>query len=142
MKSSHLVIVLLAYLALLSGCIVYVDEDDGAQDVVYNYSPEILVDPTWWACDYDWTVDDHFFEFQAGVEDLDGSDDVALVSVSLYEAGTDYLVDSFGLYPEGDGIWGGLVWESESYAICGEALDVLVEAMDHHEAWDALWLLY
>jgi len=140
-------VTILAFWTLIPACIVYVDEDENEDDdhhefVVYNHSPEILSDLTWWACDYDWVALDHYFEFQATVEDLDGFDDVTEVSVTLYEAGTDYVLDSYALQPEGGGVWGGFVWESESYAFCGEALDVLVEAIDWYDDWDHLWLLY
>jgi len=127
-------------------CVVYIEEEPEDAEpehetIVFNHRPQILADATWWTCDYDWVADDHFFEFEAIVDDPDGSDDVVMVSMTLYEAGTDYVLDSFALHAEGAGVWGGLVWESESYAFCGESLDVLVEAVDYYDDWDLLWLL-
>ena len=140
--------VLLLALATLPGCFIFVDEvddhdDHGSEPVFVNHLPFIDEGETFWLCDFDEGRQDYFFEFQTLVLDDDGWRDIDGVEVSVYLADhPDYLVGSFGLMAEGDGFWGGLVWESESDLFCGEAVDVVFEAWDSYGDTDVLTLLY
>ena len=127
---------------LLSGCFVFVDDDDDPP--VVNYQPEILSEETSWGCDYSASAGDYFFEFVTVVEDDDGPGDVEYVDVTVYEANTDYEIDSFPLLYEGDAVWGGLVWESESnlYDWCSHPIDVRFEAFDRAGGYDTYTLYY
>gem|GEM_PF-2018128 len=126
----------------LTGCFVFVedddnvyvdDDDDQSQPPVVNHIPRFDGNDSWWLCDFDEPRDDYFFEFQAVVDDLDGWMDVAFVDVSIFLAeDPTYMVDTFGLLYEGQGVWGGLVWERESDLFCGEPVDVLFEAWDNY----------
>ena len=121
----------------LSGCFVFIDEpvddDDAyAPPPPVNHAPVFDGNDSWWLCDYDGARDDYFFEFQAVVDDLDGWTDIEFVDVSIFLADDpNYMVDSFELLNEGQGVWGGLIWERESDLFCGGAVDVLFEAWDN-----------
>lgn len=135
---SMLAIVLFAT-SSLTGCFIFLEEevydDDDAYErpPVVNHGPLFDGNDSWWLCDYDEVRDDHFFEFQAVVDDLDGFTDVQYVDASIFLAeDPTYMVDTFGLVYEGDAVWGGLVWERESDLFCGEAVDVLFEAWDSY----------
>lgn len=133
---------------LLQGCFIFVDDFDDDDDDDYepppavNYEPEIDSAETWWFCDYDEGADDYFFEFQASVRDPDGDWDVQYVDVTVYRADTDLEFGSWSLMDEGDGIWGGLVWERESELYCGEPVDVVFETWDYDGAYDSMTLWY
>ncbi|MCO4770423.1 MAG: hypothetical protein KDA24_10370 [Deltaproteobacteria bacterium] len=125
----------------LTGCFVFVEEDVYVDDddsvyqppPVVNHAPVFDGNDSWWLCEYDEVRDDYFFEFQAVVDDLDGWTDVEFVDVTIFLADDpDYMIDTFGLVYEGEGVWGGLVWERESDLFCGEAVDVLFEAWDNY----------
>ncbi len=137
----------LTALSLLPGCFIFLDDDYDDDDTVIiveesNAAPEILAADTWWTCDYDGPANAYFFEFQAHVDDLDGLDDVRYVDVTVEDAITGEYLDAFGLLYEGRGIWGGLVWEDESNLLCGEEIDVIVEAWDAEDAYDRLVINY
>ncbi len=123
-------------LSALPGCFIFVEDDDDHVDRVeepvwVNSVPEFDVGDSWWACDWDETRQDYYFEFQARVEDWDGPHDVLYVDATVFLADdADYMIDTFGLIHEDGPIWGGLVWEAESDLYCGEAIDVLFEAWD------------
>ena len=131
----------------LTGCFVFVDDYDPDPD---PYQPPPGVNPaplfdgndSWWLCGYDEIRDDYFFEFQAVVDDLDGWMDVQYVDVTVFLADDDYVVETFSLVSEGDGYWGGLMWERESNLFCGEAVDVLFEAWDSYGDMSDLFLRY
>lgn len=139
---------LLALLCLattsLSGCFILLGDDDDDDDVpvVVNAIPDILEEETWWRCDLDTQMAEYFFEFQALVDDADGLEDVEYVDITVFDAETGQTIDGFSLINEGDGVWGGLVWESESALFCGEAIDVLFEAWDLYEGYDSFMLYY
>lgn len=139
-------LLVLATLAGLPGCFFYDFDDD--PEVEYrdpepvNARPFIVAEDTWWTCDLDEDYG-YFFEFQALVEDDDGLRDVEYVDVSVFEAGyEDVDLGFFTLNYEGDGIWGGIVWEDESDLWCGDPVDVLFEAWDRDEAYDSLMVRY
>ena len=150
MTASIKLLAALTTLALLPGCFIFVDDEDFDDDddttiiVVEesNAAPEILAADTWWTCDYDGPANAYFFEFQARVDDLDGLGDVSFVDVTIEDAVTGEFLDAFGLIYEGEGIWGGLVWEDEANLFCGEEIDVIVEAWDVYEAYDRLVIEY
>jgi len=136
-------VVVLTALALapLQGCFVFLEEDESisiSEQVPSNYAPTILSDLSWWHCDYSPFEDEYFFEFQAVVDDLDGWSDVAEVNIYFYDAGSAVARDSFTMHYEGEGVWGGLVWESETFLFCGDATDAIIEAWDFFDANDLL----
>lgn len=121
----------------LSGCFVFLDDDDDDYNppppAPVNAVPIFDAGASYWLCDYDSYADDYFFEFQAAVDDADGYHDVQYVDASVFLADDPtYMIDTFSLIYESDGIWGGLVWERESDLFCGEAVDVLFEAWDSY----------
>ena len=122
------------------------DDDDavGDDDDAANSPPFIVLEETYWLCEYSQSADDYFFEFQTLVDDLDGPGDVVEVLVTVLEAGTEFVIDEFGLIYEGDGLWGGIVWELESelYEWCGEPIDVRFDAWDYAGANDWVVLYY
>jgi hypothetical protein len=138
---------LLLPLLMLQGCFIFVDDHDDDDDdvIVYaNAAPIVLdgFDETWWECAFADGEGDYFWEFQATVDDRDGLSDVQWVDVFVYFDDGDTLVDDFGLINEGDGVWGGLVWETESNLRCGERVDVLFQVTDFAGDVDELWLAY
>ncbi len=140
---------LLLALPLLSlqGCFVFVDDhddDDIVEPVITNSTPWVLdgFDETWWECAFSAATGDYYWEFQATVDDPDGLDDIWFVDVFVYVDDSEVLLDDFGLVDEGDGVWGGLVWEQDSNLRCGERVDVLFEVGDLAGDFDQLWLTY
>lgn len=131
-------------LMLLPGCFFILDgeDDDGEITVIENSSPFLVEDLSYWNCDLDEGVGEYFFEFQTAVEDLDGLGDIDQVDVTVQDVETGAVIDSFSLIDEGDGIYGGLVWESESALYCGEPQDVLFEVWDFAGGYDSLILYY
>ena len=139
-------------LLLAPGCffIIEDDDDDGPvpvdqadpQPEPVNTPPIIISEDSWWACDWDPSSAEYFFEFQAVVEDDDGPRDVDWVDVTVYEAGSDRWIDGFTLLQEDGPVWGGLVWEDESNLWCGEPVDVLIEAWDSVDHYDSLLIRY
>jgi hypothetical protein len=73
---------------------------------------------------------EYWFEFQTVVDDLDGLGDIDQVNASVYDADTGAEFDSFRLIDEGGGVYGGLVWESETALYCGDPWDVTFEVWD------------
>jgi hypothetical protein len=148
MTKSITLLAALFTLTTLPGCFIFMDdyEDEENATIIIveesNAAPEILAGDTWWICDLDGPADAYFSEFQAHVDDLDGLGDVQFVDVTIEDAITGEYLDSFGLIYEGDGIWGGLIWEDESNLFCGEEVDVLVEAWDYEEAYDQMLITY
>ncbi len=129
----------------LSGCFIFLGDDDDDEfepDPIVNVDPEILDEETWWRCDLDTDMEEYFFEFQAVVDDLDGIEDVEFVDVTVFDADLGTTLESFTLINEGAGVWGGLVWETESSLFCGEPIDVMFEAWDVFEGYDSLTLYY
>jgi len=118
-------------LALLPGCFIIVDGDDD-DDVITNEIPFIYEDEdsTYWACDLDEGMGEYWFEFQTVVDDLDGLADIDQVNATVFDAETGGELDSFRLIDEGAGVYGGLVWESESFLYCGDPMDVTFEVWD------------
>lgn len=140
-------LLLLLPLLTLQGCFIFVDDydEDDDDDVVFtNAAPEILrgYDETWWECGFSDAQGDYYWEFQATVDDLDGLEDISFVDVFIYLDDATYLVDDFGLIDEGDGVYGGIVWESESNLRCGERVDVLFQVGDFVGDLDEVWLTY
>ena len=128
---------------LLPGCFFIVDRDDDDDDVVpLNESPELIESMSYWNCDLDSQMGEYWFEFQTVVEDLDGLGDIEYVDVTVLEPDTGFQIDSFALIDEGEGVYGGLVWESESSLYCGEPQDVLFEVWDFAGGYDSLTLYY
>lgn len=128
---------------LLPGCFFIVDGDDDDDDVVpLNESPELIESMSYWNCDLDSQMGEYWFEFQTVVEDLDGLSDIEYVDVTVLEPDTGFQIDSFALIDEGEGVYGGLVWESESSLYCGEPQDVLFEVWDFAGGYDSLTLYY
>lgn len=131
---------------LLPGCFVYLDDrdDDPEPPPPVNSFPEIIEEETFWTCEYSESADDYWFEFQTVVEDGDGPRDVEYVDVTVFDANTEYEVDSFGLLYEDDGMWGGIVWETESdlFEWCGRPIDVRFDAWDYAGDHDAFTLYY
>jgi len=126
-------------LAPLQGCFIVVEEDDNSTAPVdVNHSPTILSDLTWWTCEFSPSVGEYFFEFQAVVDDLDGWSDVSDVNIYFFETGSPEVLDSYSMHYEGEGVWGGLVWEDESFLFCGDATDAIIEAWDFFDANDFL----
>lgn len=136
-------LLLSASLLALPGCVVVVD-DDGHHEPLPNHSPYVLEgdDLTWWWCADSPADGDYFWEFQATVDDLDGLGDIESVDVYIYRAERDELVDAYGLLDEGGGVYGGLVWEADSYLFCSDPVDVLFEVVDVHGDVGTLWDLY
>ena len=129
--------------SLLPGCFFIVDGDDDDDDVVpLNESPELIESMSYWNCDLDSQMGEYWFEFQTVVEDLDGLSDIEYVDVTVLEPDTGFQIDSFALIDEGEGVYGGLVWESESSLYCGEPQDVLFEVWDFAGGYDSLTLYY
>ncbi len=131
----------------LSGCFIFVDDNDDPAPppapVAVNHAPVFDGNDSWWLCEYDPYADDYYFEFQAVVDDLDGWGDVAFVDTTVFLAGDhSYVVDTFELVYEGQGVWGGLMWERESNLFCGEAVDVLYEAWDSYGELSDLLIRY
>ncbi len=136
-------LLVLAALALvpLQGCFVFLEEEESvssSEQAPINYQPSIVSDLSWWSCDYSPFEDEYFFEFQAVVDDLDGWSDIAEVNIYFYDAGSPIARDSFAMIYEGEGVWGGLVWENETFLFCGDATDVIIEAWDYFDANDFL----
>ena len=135
-------------LLMLQGCFIFVDDHDDDDDddlVVYdNAAPVVLegYDETWWECAFADTQGDYFWEFQATVDDRDGLADISWVDVFVYVDDREVLLDDFGLLDEGEGVWGGLVWEVDSNLRCGERVDVLFQVGDLAGEIDELWLTY
>jgi hypothetical protein len=128
---------------LLPGCFFIVDQDDDDDDVVpLNEAPELIESLSYWNCDLDSQMGEYSFEFQTVVEDLDGLGDIEYVDVTVLEPDTGFQIDSFALIDEGEGVYGGLVWESESSLYCGEPQDVLFEVWDFAGGYDSLTLYY
>jgi hypothetical protein len=123
------------------------DDDDAAgddDDDIDNSAPQIVEDDTYWLCEYSEPADDYFFEFQTGVTDADGLEDILDVQVTVLEAGTTAAIDDFLLIYEQGSIWGGIVWEAESdlYEWCGAPLDVRFTAWDTAGSNGSLTLYY
>ncbi len=133
----------LPFLAL-QGCFIVVDDhDDDDYEPIPNAEPRVLAgEDTWWACNRSDVEDDYFWEFQAIVDDPDGLGDIESVDVFVYRAERDELLDAYGLVDEGGGVFGGIVWESESYLYCGDPVDVLFEVVDVHGAAGSLFVTY
>ena len=136
-------------LATLPGCFVFLDDDDDdhvdvyEEPVIVNAVPEFDASDSWWQCDWDEQRADYWFEFQAHVDDFDGPRDVQYVDATVFLADDPgYMVDTFSLFYESDGRWGGIVWEAESDLYCGEAVDVLLEAWDSAGAKAELLIRY
>jgi hypothetical protein len=128
---------------LLPGCFFIVDGDDDDDDAApLNESPELIESMSYWNCDLDSEMGEYWFEFQTVVEDLDGLGDIEYVDVTVLEPDTGFQIDSFALIDEGEGVYGGLVWESESSLYCGEPQDVLFEVWDFAGGYDSLTLYY
>jgi hypothetical protein len=139
-------LIALPFLAL-QGCFVFVADPDPPREevvVVSNAAPRVLdgYDETWWECTFSAPAGDYAWEFQATVDDADGLGDIAFVDVFVYVDDSDVVLDDFGLLDEGDGVWGGLVWEMDSNLRCGERVDVLFEVGDSAGDIDSLWLTY
>jgi hypothetical protein len=127
--------------ALLPGCFIIVDRDDD-DDVVPNNAPLILEDDTYWFCELNEGIPDYFFEFQAAVDDLDGLGDIDQVEATVYNADSGGMIESVSLIDEGAGVYGGLIWESESPLYCGDPHDVTFEVWDFLGAYDSFTLYY
>ena len=128
---------------LLPGCFFIVaQDDDDDDDVILNEAPELIESLSYWNCDLDSQMGEYWFEFQTVVEDLDGLGDIEYVDVTVLEPDTGFEIDSFALIDEGEGVYGGLVWESESSLYCGEPQDVLFEVWDFAGGYDSLTLYY
>jgi hypothetical protein len=126
-----------ALLAVLTGCIVVVDDEPPG-----NRPPEVLASDTAWQCQED-VSQGWYFEFQARVRDDDGFDDVVLVWVTVLPPNqSEPVIDEFDLFDEGAGIWGGVVWEDQSNLICGQGIDVLFTALDEAGDRGSLLLTY
>ncbi len=142
MKTQALLVASVVTLTSLPGCIFLADPRDDPAPIPpapRNGAPEILLDGTWWLCDWDEIDQDYFFEFQVEVWDADGDLDVADAAVTVYPADDPgYVLDSFSLFDEGDGIWAAIVWERETDLYCGEAIDVVYEAWDESGATDRI----
>lgn len=140
----------LTLLAALPGCFFVLDRDDDDEpppeptpEPFENFDPEFIEDETWWTCEEDPTSGDFFFEFQAGLSDNNGLDDIADVHVTVHPAGDlAGIVDDFAIFDEGDGLWGGVVWEGESNLFCTEPIDVAFEAWDAHGGYARLLIRY
>lgn len=133
----------------LPGCWVFIEDDDDdviivdEEPVYVNSAPVFDASDSWWQCDWSDQREDYWFEFQAHVDDFDGSWDVQYVDATVFLADDpDYMVDSFPLLHEDGPIWGGIVWEAESNLYCGEAIDVLFEAWDSDGAKVELLIRY
>ena len=77
-------------------------------------------------------VAEYSFEFQTIVDDPDGLSDIDDVVVFVDDADSGGEIESFDLMNEGDGVYGGLVWENESNLRCGDPIDVTFQAWDVH----------
>jgi|GEM_PF-6004476 len=119
-------------------------DTDGAGDVLMISPSPPLIDATetGWACDYYPDRGDYAFEFVTAVDDADGPLDVREVLVTVFLADRDIVLDSFFLNYEANGIWGGIVDESDSDMLCGDPLDVQFEAWDSAGLSDVLFLPY
>jgi hypothetical protein len=108
-------------------------DSDGARDqfTLVPAPPRIDDESTGWTCD-----------FYPERNDADGFDDVVDVLVTVYLADRDIELDSFFLNYEGNGVWGGIIDESTSDLLCGDAIDVLYDAWDTAGLTDALLLPY
>lgn len=138
----HTLFALLLATTALPGCFIFID-DPSPPPVRTNAAPIVATSGTWWRCDYDVARGDYLFEFQASVDDPDGTADIEAVSVTVFPAGrTDFTIAAFDLFEEDAGLWAGLVWEAESDLLCSEPIDVLFEAFDWQGASDALLLPY
>jgi len=131
-------------LAALPGCVVYVDDDDDDDIPFVNELPYILEDEvsTYWSCGLDEMVSEYSFEFQTIVGDPDGLNDIDEVFAYVDDADTGEALDSFDLMNEGDGVYGGLVWEDESFLYCGEPIDVTFQVWDLHGDSASFTLFY
>ncbi len=127
-------------MASLSGCIFVVDRT--SDNDIDNAIPYVIEEDTYWNCALDDVVGVYFWEFQAGVGDADGLSDVETVIVDIVLSDTGFMLESVNLIDEGDGIWGGLVWEDESDLYCGDAVDVTFTVYDFLGDSDSFTLYY
>jgi hypothetical protein len=126
-------------LAPLAGCFIVVEEEDSSTEPLdINHTPTIIAELTWWTCEFSPSVGEYYFEFQAVVDDLDGWSDVSDVNIYFFEPSSASVLDSYSMHYEGEGVWGGLVWEDESLLFCGDATDAIIEAWDYFDANDFL----
>ncbi|MBJ94163.1 MAG: hypothetical protein CMP23_06745 [Rickettsiales bacterium] len=128
----------------LQGCFVIIEEDDRGEPMptVYDDGPQIINALSYWTCDYSSPDARYFFEFQAVVDDPDGWRDVIEVNIYFFETQSARLVSGFSMHDEGEGTWGGMVWEDESAMYCGEPMDVIIEAIDQFGERDSLEIIY
>ena len=130
-------------LAALPGCFVIVEGDDDdapfVNDLPYIYEDE---NSTYWSCGLDEMVSEYSFEFQTIVDDPDGLSDIDEVIAFVDDADSGVELDSFDLMNEGDGVYGGLVWEDESNLRCGDPIDVTFQVWDVHGDSASFTLLY
>jgi hypothetical protein len=99
-------------------------------------------DSTYWACGLDEGMGEYWFEFQTVVDDLDGLADIDQVTATVFSAEDEWELDSFRLIDEGGGVYGGLVWESETALYCGDPMDVTFEVWDLMGDSDSFTLYY
>ena len=128
---AHLMIVLSM---VIQGCFTIIEEhdlDDGDYpevDSAFLSSPWIDSNDSWWSCSYSPYDDAFFFEFQAVVDDPEGWYSVDEVTIYFFASGSPNILDSFAMNHEGGDLWGGTVWEQDSFLFCGDPIDVIIEA--------------
>ena len=137
----------LAAIALtLQGCFIVVDEDDDtgqpSNESVVDAAPRIIESLTWWTCEYSPYEGSYYFEFQAVVDDADGWSDVSEVNIYFFAPDSASVIDSFSMNYEGEGVWGGMVWEEETALYCGEATDAIIEAWDFFDRSDMMTIIH
>lgn len=87
-----------ASFSLLSGCVIYADGGpDGNGAPSFSYADA--------GCYWDDYYNDFVWYFDADVQDPDGSGDVDLVYVDVYDGVTGRFVDTFDLAPEAGANW-------------------------------------
>jgi hypothetical protein len=121
------------FLGFLPGCFIIVEDDDD-DDTFSNELPFLFEDEdsTYWNCGPDDITGDQAYEFQTVVGDPDGLSDIDEVIAFVYDADSDAQLDAFDLFDEGDGVYGGFVWEDETTLFCGEPIDVTFQVWDVH----------
>jgi hypothetical protein len=138
--------ILVAIAMTLQGCFIVVEEEDNltepSSESLLSAAPRIVEDLTWWTCEYSPYEGSYYFEFQAVVDDADGWSDVSEVNIYFFASESPSVIDSFSMHYEGEGVWGGMVWEDETALYCGEATDAIIEAWDFFDSSDILSILY